>query len=330
MYKVAWIYGNTLIYWHSVILGMALLTGILFFLAAYSRKTGELLGAAAACPIAIILSLLLARAAYWYFRPDSYQSLSAAMTDLFSGGYAPMGAFAGCVLTAVLLRVLGMVDSLPVMLDCMSLGGCAAIALGRLSCFFTPDDRGEILEGITGLPLAYPVTNATSGEAEYRLAVFLLQAVAAGILFCILAALFFRNLKKKRLPDGNLTCIFLLIHCACQVVLESTRYDSLRLRSNGFISAVQVISAAVLVIIILLLSIRKIRLNGFRASLPVFWLLTAGLLGCGGYLEYYIQRHGDEALMGYAAMSICMAGIVGIGFLLNKHPSSQTAPTGGR
>lgn len=338
MYKIAWIYGNTLIYWHSIILSMALLTGVLFFLASYSRRTGRFSGAAVACPIAVILSLLLARLVHWYFRPDSYQSLAAAMTDLFSSGFAPMGAFAGCLLTAVLLRLLGLENNLPAMLDCMSIGGCAAIALGRLSCFFTPDDRGEILDGITSLPLAYPVTNPTSGDAEYRLAVFLLQATAAGILFCILGILFRRNLKKRRLRDGNLTLIFLLVHCASQVVLESTRYDALRLRSNGFISAVQVVSAATLVIVILLFSIQKIRLTGFGASLPVLWLLAAGCLVGGGYMEYYVQRHGDEALFGYTVMSLCMAGIVLVGFLLcrkanqrptKRHGHFQTAPTGG-
>ena len=29
----------------------------------------------------------------------------------------------------------------------------------------------------------------------------------------------------------------------------------------------------------------------------------AALLGCAGYMEYYVQRHGGQALMAYSVMS---------------------------
>ena len=135
MYQLAFVCNNTLIYWHSVILVLAVLTGMIFFLAAYYCRTGKIISAAVACPISIAASIVLARGIYWFFRPEVYESLSQALS---SSGYALMGVFAGCFLTACLLRLLKAVNNLPSLLDCMCIGGSAAIALGRLSFFFTP------------------------------------------------------------------------------------------------------------------------------------------------------------------------------------------------
>lgn len=323
MYQLAFIYGDTLIYWHAIILALSILTGIVFFLAAYQRRFGELSGAAVACPIAIVLSLLLARLAHWYFRPDSYDGLLSAMTDLFSTGYALLGIFAGCMLTGCLLALLQVVPSLPGMLDCLSLGGCAAIALGRLSNFFTPDDRGEILESIRSLPIVWPVTNATSGQLEYRLATFLFQSIAAGCIFAALLWLFHANEKRKCRRDGDIALLFLLLHCTVQVVLESTRYDCLRLRSNGFISIVQVLSAIALAAICVDFSVRLLKKGSRMMPLVLGWLLTAGSLGCAGYMEYYVQRHGDKAVFCYSIMSACMAVIAAVGIAM-FHAARET------
>lgn len=323
MYKLAFLYGDTLIYWHAVILSLAVLTGFLFFLASFVRRTGDFPGAAVACPMALVLSLVLARLAHWYFQPDRYESLLDAMTDFYRTGYALMGAFAGCFLTAFLLRRLRAIRSMPAMLDCMSIGGCAAIALGRLACFFTPDDRGQILEKLTGLPFAYPVINATSGVAEPRLAVFLFQSAAAGILLCILLAAFFRSFRKPR-RDGYITLIFLLLYCTSQIVLDSMRYDGLHLRSNGFISSIQVVCACGLVLALALISISLIRRVGFRGWIPLMWVLCLGCIGCAAYMEYYVQRHGDQAVLAYSVMSLCMALTAAAGLWMNHQTYRRT------
>lgn len=316
MDQIAFFWGYTVFYWSSLIIALSAAAGICFFWAFYVGKGNGVSGAAAAVPLAVMLSVVLARLIHWYCRTDSYPSFQKAMTDYSAGGYALAGAFFGCFLTAVLLRLLGASKSLPRMLDCMSLAGCAAIGLGRLSCFFNASDRGGMLAGNVGLPLTFPVVNPVSGAAEQRFAVFLFQAVAAGVIFLAVTCLFLREKENRKLRDGDAALLVLLFYGAAQVVLDSARYDALYLRSNGFVSLVQILSAAAVVGTIGIVSLRLVRANGFRLWYILAWAGMALMLGGAGYMEYYVQRHGDRDLFAYGMMSACMAGTLVVAMLL--------------
>lgn len=328
MSQIAYVSGDTFLYWNSLILAGAACTGLLLFWAAYLRGEGSVLGGALACPIAMLLSLILARFLHWYFLPDSYHGLADAMTRFSSTGFALTGVFLGCLMTALLLRALGLTKNLPGMLDCMSLGGAGAIALGRLGCFFTSQDRGEILTNFTGLPWAYPVTNPVTGLPEYRFATFLIQAVITGIIALGLIAFYWLGRDRKKFRDGDVTLLFLLSYCASQIVLDSTRYDALRLRINGFISAVQVFSAIAMAVVMGILILRVWKQSG--KALPCILGAVGTLLGFGGagYLEYHVQRHGDQALGSYLAMGGCTAMVLILGIALWRLASrtSQSQP----
>ena len=81
-------------------------------------------------------------------------------------------------------------------------------------------------------------------------------------LFLILLIFY---LPKKR-KDGDTALIFLLLYGASQIVLDSTRYDKLFFRSNGFVSVVQVLGALGLLLVIVVFSARMVKARGFR-----FW-----------------------------------------------------------
>ena len=310
MDRIAFIIGDTFVYWSSIVLTLAAATAICIFLAAYLGKSGNGVGAALLIPIALIASLALGRLVHWYSRSDSYAGLEAAMTDFTSGGYALIGVFAGCFLAALLLRFLFIVRDLPELLDCMSLGGAAGIAVGRLACFFNASDRGQILENIQSLPWAYPVTNAVSGAIEYRLATFLLQAIATGGIFVILLLVFVIGHGTKKMKHGNVALLFLLLYGVSQAVLDSTRYDSLFLRSNGFVSIVQILSAAAIVLVAVIFSVRMVKARKLRFWQFPLWICMLGGLGCAGFMEYYVQRHGDQAAFAYSVMSAALLAVV--------------------
>lgn len=310
MDRIAFIIGDTFVYWSSIVLTLAAATAICIFLAAYLGKSGNGVGAALLIPIALIASLALGRLVHWYSRSDSYAGLEAAMTDFTSGGYALIGVFAGCFLAALLLRFLFIVRDLPELLDCMSLGGAAGIAVGRLACFFNASDRGQILENIQTLPWAYPVTNAVSGAIEYRLATFLLQAMATGGIFVILLLVFVIGHGTKKMKHGNVALLFLLLYGVSQAVLDSTRYDSLFLRSNGFVSIVQILSAAAIVLVAVIFSVRMVKVRKLRFWQFPLWIGMLGGLGCAGFMEYYVQRHGDQAAFAYSVMSAALLAVV--------------------
>ena len=202
-------------------------------------------------------------------------------------------------------------DNLPQMLDCMSLAGGVGIAVGRLASLFNASDRGQIVAETWGLPFAYPVTNAVSGVAENRLATFMLQSLSTGVIVVLLLLyMFICVLRRKKLRDGDVTLLFLLMYGACQIILDSTRYDSLFMRSNGFVSIVQILGLIAVLTAIVLFSVRMVQGRGFKWYFILFWVALLGLLGGASYMEYYVQRHGDQAAFAYKNMGACLAGVV--------------------
>ena len=312
MDKLALISGESFIYWNSIVYTLAAATAIAFFLAFYIGKCGNAVAGFAAVPLSIVLGLVAARFFHWYCRADSYAGFTAAMTDYTSGGYALMGVFLGCFLAAALLRLLFLNRNLPEMLDCMAISGCAGIAVGRLASFFNSSDRGQIMEIFQSLPFAYPVTNAVSGAVEYRLATFVIQSMVALALFVGLSIFYIRGNREEKLRDGDTSLIFLLIYGASQVVLDSTRYDSLFFRSNGFVSVVQVLGALGLGLGIFAFSKRMVKAVGFKWWQVFLWLLIAAGIGCGGFMEYYVQRRGNEAVFAYSVMSGCLLAVIAL------------------
>lgn len=319
MEQIAFISGNSVFYWNSVVLALAAGAASCIFLAFY-LPGGRPGAAAAAVPGALVLSLFFGRLLHWYFRPDSYPGFWSAITDYTSGGYALMGCFVGCAAAAGLVRLLRLEPFAPAMLDAMSLGGCAGIAVGRLACFFSAADRGQLMP-FTALPLAYPVNNVVTGAPEYRLATFVLQAMAAALIFAALAVFFLLG-KKRR--TGDVTLLFLLLYGLTQAVLDSTRYDSLYLRSNGFVSAVQLLSAAALVGVSALFSARMIKGRGMRRRYVPLWIGMLALLGGAGYMEYFVQRHGDRALFSYAIMTACLGIFTALSLLTYRAAVKST------
>lgn len=310
MDRIAFIINETFIYWGPVMLTLATVVTICFFLAFYLGKSGNGLAAACMIPLSLVSSLYLARLIHWYCSADSYASMTAALENLTVGNFALMGVFAACILCACLLRLLQISKNLPEMLDCMALAGAAGVAIGRLASLFNTSDRGMLMVNYTELPVVYPVSNAVTGAVEYRLATFMFQAITTGIIFLALLVLWTAGRKNNKLKDGDTCLLFLLLYGACQIVLDSTRYDSLFMRSNGFISIVQILGCVAMVLPLVLFSIRMVKAMRFRFWFLFIWLAILGCLGGAGYMEYHVQRHGDQAAFAYTVMSSCLAGAV--------------------
>jgi len=311
MEKIAFISGGTFIYWSSVILTLAALTAIAMFAAVYIGKSGDVVGLSVTVPAAMVASLMLSRLIHWYCRVDSYESMHVALTDYSKGGYALMGTFIACIAVAALLRMIRVVKNLPQMYDSMAIGGGLGIAVGRLASLFNASDRGMALPDSVGFPFAFPVTNSVSGELENRLATFMIQAGIVGILVALLLVyMFISKIARRKIADGDIFMIFLLVYGASQIICDSTRYDSLFLRSNGFISIVQILGLVALLVPIVVFSVRMVKNMGIKWYHFVAWLVILGMMGLSGYMEYYVQRHGNEALFAYSLMAFGLTVIV--------------------
>lgn len=311
MEKIAFISGDIFVYWSSIILTMAVVAAMAVFVAMYLAKNGSVIAISLTIPLASAVSAVLARLIHWYCRADSYASLQAAITDYSWGGWALMGVFIGCILTACVLRLLRVVKNLPDMLDSMAIAAGVGISVGRLASFFNTSDRGVIVADSIGLPFAYRVTNAVSGVVENRLATFVLQAiVTATITAALLLWLLVCIIRKKKPRSGDTCLLFLAAYGASQVVLDSTRYDSLFMRSNGFISLVQILGAVALVTAMVVFSVRMVKEKGLKGWYAAFWAAFLAMFGGAGYMEYYVQRHGNEAAFAYSVMSACLIAMV--------------------
>lgn len=308
MEQIALMIGNTYLYWSSIIRVLAVAAFICCIWALFLQEGGEVLALAVGTPLALALSLVLARAAHWYFLPGNYASLQAALQPAQPGGFALAGAFAGCFLAAGIVRVLGLTKNLPDLLDCLCIAGCLGIALGRLGAWFGSSDRGMIIAAEGWYPWVSGVRNQVSGAEEPRLAVFLIQAVAAAALFISLLIWYLAGKERRRSGDGAM--LFLLCYGASQVLLDSVRYDALHFRSNGFISVVQVLCAVAMAFVVVVMAVRLHRTRGWRPCNGLLWLLQAGCFGLAGYMEYYVQRHGGQAIMAYSIMGAALTAIV--------------------
>ena len=120
----------------------------------------------------------------------------------------------------------------------------------------------------------------------------------------------------------------MVLYCAMQAVLDSTRYDSLFLRSNGFVSLVQILCLVTLVTALVVFSVRMVKAAGFHPGFLLLWIPALALLGGAGYMEYFVQRHGDQAAFAYGTMSLCLGSFallvlavrwIGVRYL--RHPN---------
>lgn len=317
MEKIAFINGDTFIYWSPIILALAAVTAMLFYAAFYIKKDGNLIAMGISILLSVALSIPLSRMVHWYCRTANYDSFRSAMTDYSSGGYALMGVFFACMITAALLRLVRISRSLPRMLDCMAIGGGMGIAVGRLASMFNVSDRGMILTEDIGFPFASTIANAVSGVQENRLATFMIQSMlTGGIAAMLVLYMVWKGLWRKKVRDGDIFLMFLLAYGACQAICDSTRYDSLFLRSNGFVSIVQIAGLIGLLIPIVVFSVRMVQRFRLRVWQFPVWLVILGLLGTAGYMEYYVQRHGNEAYFAYSLMGLCLILVVALGLIV--------------
>lgn len=310
MNHIVLVFGNTVVNASDLILALAALAGICLFLGfADYRKLPE---GRTICSmlLATVFAFLWGRLFHWYSVPAGYTGFAQAITRYQMGSFSLLGAMVGCAL-AVFLVFFREKKLFPQALDCLTLAGTGSIALGRLAYFFSALDRGAVFEKST--IWSSPIPSGYSGGVEYRFATFLAQAVIACLLFCFLLRLFSEN-KKHR--DGDLSLLFLLLYGASEVVLDSTRYDALFLRVNGFVSVEMLAALAAMIAAYAVFSVRVLRRTGFRKLLAAYWGAFAALAGGAGFMEYYAQRHGNKLLFAYSFMTAFLLLISALGLSL--------------
>lgn len=313
MSNIAFFFGETAVYWHGCIMALAILgavlAAVLLRTVQYKTPNAVLLTAALSLP----LGLLCSRIVYWYCAFEQYRNMWEALTSFGEGGHSLAGAMLGVLLASFIVWKLGVTKYYAQLMDCVVPAGLLGVAIGRLSSFFGADDKSKIVfesELLHRLPFSTELVNEATGASEWRFATFLFEALAALIAFLVCLRLLKTSYTRGEwvLPDGAVALMGLSIFGSAQVVLESTRYDSLFLRSNGFISLMQMVGLVLMLIPLVVFSLWSVRRAG-RVTLRhvLCWVLCAVQLGEAGYMEYFVQRHASDYVVCYTVMLTSVA-----------------------
>lgn len=308
MERIAFLWKGTgqPVYWRWIFIAMGALVFALALVSLRAARGKRVLPLALILPLTGAGAVYAARLVHWYCRSEEYAGLAAAVTDLSAGGFSLAGALAGGLAVIALLGLIRAVDDLPAFLDDTGAAAALGIAVGRLGDMYGPINHGRIVFENAArhtLPLASPVYNVVTGEYEWRLATFCLQSLWAGVIFLAVTWMILRRRRKKETRPGGAFTLFLTLYCLGQILFESTRYDALFLRSNGFVSMEQILSSAVLLAILLTAARRAAMTGGFSAAHVLWPLLFLAGLGLAGYMEYYVQRHGGAYVLAYSVMA---------------------------
>lgn len=240
-------------------------------------------------------ALFFGRLIHWYSHYESYGSFSGAFTCV-EGSYHEAGIIAGFILAGFIACGISGRDVAGRFMGACASGQMLFMTLVSLVPLFNASDRGKaVIENAYYQHLPYScITYLSDGSSQYRPAVFFWKFMVLGILTVISLILYFKG--KSALE--TYVCYF-----AAMALLDSARYDASFLRSNGFVSLMQIVSGVFLITVLIVCTVRSARARGFHIYHVLFMLAFLLGLSLTGYMEYYVQRHGDLYIYCYAVMA---------------------------
>ena len=300
---------STEIYWHGVIMGLAVLAGgILFWMFAHRIRRG------AAAPLKYVLlfgfpsAVALSRLEYCWFRQDAYRGGLPDILDVSLGGFGLIGAM--IAMSAVIAAVGGLDRrfSAAELFDAAAPAASAAICIGRIAGYFSGEERG--FELYTDFFRRVMFTVYDAGEDKIFVSVYPYEAIAAGLLFVVCIFTFDAVYRTRKFAPGMVAVRFLLGFTLTQIIFESWRSDSLFLVYLGFVRFNQAFCAVVLAVLLVVLCVRYAKKFGYRHAQIGAW--AALLLGIvlAFLCEFFMT--GGNHLQNYCGMAVglTVAGIV--------------------
>jgi len=306
MNEIAFFYEDIHYYWHGVVIAAALAVGLAIAFSAaktlgVSRKP-VLLTALLSLPSGVLLARLL----YWWCASDKFEGMGI-FSKLPYGGYALYGAMLGALLSAVLVGLFRRSETtIGALLDCIALGGGAAVSIGRLGAFFTAgEDLGQIVDNEKLQFFPYAVPDKASGQ--WLMAVFVFESLAAAIIAAILLGKCMRieRTGNRTHRDGDFGLLFLMYYGCAQALLESLRGDSLYFSFLGLVRMSQAVSAIIVVIVLVIFSVRVVKARSLSIwKCILIWVACLGLLVTAFLTELLLNA--EILLRSYCIMGGCL------------------------
>ena len=300
MNQIALYLGERAIYWSSVVITLGVLCCLSLTIALFRQRSESLRPVLVYFPLAVILSLFIARLMYWYFSVDIFDSLGEAFSDFSLGSFCLPGVILGVWLAAWIVYRLHLVPNTGMLLDCTAPGLALLIAFIRLSALFNDTCRSRIeIETpiLKSLPFAVSKTDA-AGNQIWCLATFFLAFLAMLVVTLLILRFYVKHGRRKmRAPcsrSGNVWRMFLLYYGAVEIVVDS-----------------QVFAAATALYVLVYYSKNSIRARGYSVWHLLSWIgFVLSLVGIGFLGEYQVQRTGKYLLCYSVQIFFCLAMVI--------------------
>jgi len=248
------------IYWYSITMFLAILTGaILFFKTAKKNKLKDEFLTNLVF-YAIIFGLIGARAYYCLFNLEYYVKNPIEILEVWNGGLAIHGAILAGAVWVIYYAKKNKVSFLKIF-DMIAPSLIIAQAIGRWGNFFNQEAHGPAVAKsfLENLHLPNFIVEGMNINGTYYHPTFLYESIWNVIGFIILIYL----RKHKKLKTGVLTGIYFIWYSVARFFIESLRTDSLML---GPIKIAQLISLALCIVGIYLIFYKKkdTRVNRYK------------------------------------------------------------------
>ena len=252
MDRVLFSIGPITIYWYSVTMLLAVLTGIYLSLKE-SKKHNMYDYISDLIVYVVVFGIIGARTYYVIFNFDNYQSNLLDIFKIWEGGIAIYGAIIGGLLTIIYMSKKRK-ESIIETTDIIVPGLILAQAIGRWGNFFNQEAHGlEVsLEFLKKLKLPEFIIEGMYINGSYYHPTFLYESIWCIIGFIVLIII--RKLIKRR--KGILTYSYFIWYGIGRLFIEGLRTDSLYL---GSFRISQIVSLLLIVIGIILIIVNIIK-----------------------------------------------------------------------
>ncbi len=302
------VFGRDLTPWALFII-VGILAGLGVFLLRGRKLKKAALGLTV--PLSLFLGLLGARAFYVLARFDLFLEVGFNQfftTDIEGGMYwgsvnggALWGALGGAALGALIAgRISG--EKVSRLLDALAPGGALAIAFCRFGEFSVGEGIGpEVsVEGLCFFPVA-----VVNEWGEWKYAVFMLEGLAALIIFMVLMS------PRDGWKDGYRARLFLILYSSGQILFEALRRDNFL---RWLFVRVSQVTAAVVLLGLFVFAIFRWAGKNPEERMPKRNLILCGaafllLAGAVIALEFAVDKSAEISVaMAYLMEACCAAG----------------------
>lgn len=228
--------GPISIYWYSIIMFLAILTGAYIFLKTAKKKGYDEEFLTNLIFYGAIFGIIGARIYYVIFNLDYYLANPLQIFAIYNGGLAIHGAIIGGAIWFIYYSKKHRKNFLKIF-DLAVPSLILAQAIGRWGNFFNGEAHGPEIarEALENMHLPNFIIEGMHIDGKYYHPTFLYESIWNFLGFILLIIL----RKKLKLKTGVLTGIYFMWYSLCRFFIESLRTDSLML---GPLKVAQIVS----------------------------------------------------------------------------------------